>query len=338
MRVVPVADSTPEEARWVRHTPRRVLEQDYVDRIVRSAFGSRQISTVSPLTDGFRNANFRIGLTDPAERVVLRVYEHDPALCRKEVDLFRLIGGSVPVPKIVHVEPNGLDGLHPFMLTTFVEGISVRDLRQAGDDAALAEAGYSIGHVLAAIGRFSFGKPGWLSYGPAVTAPLLAGDDPVPRFIELCLDQTNCRERLPKELRERIQRVLWNWAPRLAALDKQSQLVHSDFGHRNLLVRRIEGSWRVAAVLDWEFAISGSPLADIGHFLLRHERRSMDIIEPPFIKGYLDGGGSLPEDWRRLAALLDLTALCESLTHEQLPEGVTTELIELVRINTRGLS
>ena len=31
------------------------------------------------------------------------------------------------------------------------------------------------------------------------------------------------------------------------------------------------------------------------------------------------------------ARLLDLTALCENLTHERLPEAVTNELVELVR-------
>lgn len=325
-----MVEGTPEEARWMRLAPRRVLEQNQIDRIIRAAFGSHQGATISPLTDGFRNANFKIDFKDSRESVVLRLYEHDPALCRKEVDLLRLIHGSVPVPQIVYAEPNGLDGLPPFMLATFIEGISLRDLRHAGDNAALAEAGYSIGSVLAAIGQFSFDRPGWLSYGPRVTAPLLEGDDVVPRFIELCLGHPNLKQRLSEELRDEVKRAVWNWAPQLAALGQQSQLVHSDFGHRNLLVRRIDGRWQVAAVLDWEFAIAGSPLADIGHFLLRHERRSMDIIEPRFIRGYLDGGGSLPQQWRRLAALLDLTALCESLTHDQLPEGVVQELIGLI--------
>jgi aminoglycoside phosphotransferase (APT) family kinase protein len=129
---------------------------------------------------------------------------------------------------------------------------------------------------------------------------------------------------------------MWSNAPQLAALNSQSRLVHGDFGHRNLLVQCIDGVWRVAAVLDWEFAISGSPLADIGHFLLRHDKSSMGLIEPSFVKGYLDEGGNLPEDWRHLAALVDLTALCESLTHEQLPGSVANELVELVRRTADG--
>jgi hypothetical protein len=72
------------------------------------------------------------------------------------------------------------------------------------------------------------------------------------------------------------------------------------------------------AVLDWEFAVSSSPLVDLGHFL-RYERDSRLIAEPYFSDGYLHVGGRLPQNWRQLARLLDLTALCESLTHNQLP-------------------
>jgi hypothetical protein len=45
----------------------------------------------------------------------------------------------------------------------------------------------------------------------------------------------------------------------------------------------------------------------------------------------LHAGGKLLQDWRQLARLIDLTALCESLTHDELPDTVVTELLELVR-------
>jgi fructokinase len=123
---------------------------------------------------------------------------------------------------------------------------------------------------------------------------------------------------------------VWSWAPRFAQLDDEACLVHGDFGKRNLLVRSIAGKWFLAAVLDWEFAVSGSPLADLGHFL-RYERASCPLAEPHFSSGYLHAGGKLSPDWRQLARLVDLTALCESLTHDQLPDTVVTELVELVR-------
>jgi hypothetical protein len=48
------------------------------------------------------------------------------------------------------------------------------------------------------------------------------------------------------------------------------------------------------------------------------------------LTGYLQAGGTLPEDWRRLRQRVDLVALCESLTHDQLAEAIVAEPVELV--------
>jgi hypothetical protein len=42
-------------------------------------------------------------------------------------------------------------------------------------------------------------------------------------------------------------------------------------------------------------------------------------------------GGALPRDWRRLARVLDVAAICESPTHDQLPDTAVAELVEIVR-------
>lgn len=126
---------------------------------------------------------------------------------------------------------------------------------------------------------------------------------------------------MPADLRERTSALMWSLAPQLSRLDEEAFLVHGDFGNRNLLVRKMRGRWRVVAVLDWEFAISSSPLADTGHFL-RYEQPLHPSAEPHFSRGCLQAGGRLPENWRRLAQLVDLVALCDSLTHDQLAEAV----------------
>jgi aminoglycoside phosphotransferase (APT) family kinase protein len=262
--------------------------------------------------------------------VVLRIYEHDASLCRKEWDLLRLAGGSVPVPEVIHAEPYGLEDLPPFTLARYVEGVSFRDLRRSGDTGAMAEAAYSVGESLAAIGRATFDRPGWLGLGPAVTEPLLDGKDPTPRFVDLCLASIDLGRRMPADLRSRTSGLVWRWAPQLARLDEEARLVHGDFNGRNLLVRCLAGRWRVVAVLDWEFAVSGSPLGDLGNFL-RYERALRPIAEPHFSVGYSHAGGALPRDWRRLARVLDVAAICESLTHGQLPDGAAAELVELIR-------
>ncbi len=320
----------PKEARWITAWPRRRVPDAVLERIIQTAFPGRRIVQISPLTEGLRNSNFKIGLQSAPHCIVVRIYEHDASLCQKEMDIMRLAGPSVPVPEVIHAAPQGLDDLPPFMLRVYTEGITFMELRRGGDIEAIAQAAYSAGQTLAAIGRFKFPKPGWLAPGPAVSDPLLEGDDPAPRFVDLCLASANLQQRLPAELRDRTHSLVWAYAPGLASLTAESNLVHGDYNKRNVLVRETAGRWSVAAVLDWEFAISGSPLADIANFV-RYERASHPRAEPQFSTGYVDAGGKLPADWRRLAKVLDLVALCESLTHDDLPGSVVTELVELVQ-------
>jgi len=320
----------PYEARWIRWEPRRTLAPEILERMVDTAFPRRGVVETQPLGDGLRNANFKLRLDGHPEPVVLRVYEHDASLCRKELDLLGLAGGLVPVPEVIHAEPYGLEDLPPFTLTRYIEGISLRDLKRSGDTGATAEAAYSAGETLAAIGRATFDRPGWLGPGPAVTAPLLEGKDPTPRFVDLCLGSINLERRMPADLRHRASGLVWRWAAQLARLDEEARLVHGDFNGRNLLVRCLAGRWSVVAVLDWEFAVSGSPLGDLGNFL-RYERALGPLAEPHFSAGYRHAGGALPRDWRRLARVLDVAAICESLTHDQLPDTAIAELVELVR-------
>jgi len=135
--------------------------------------------------------------------------------------------------------------------------------------------------------------------------------------------------RLDEGQRRRLRGFIWDWAKQLGALGEEQSLVHSDYGSPNILLNQMNGRWKVAAVLDWEFAFAGSPLYDVGH-ILRYDRRTPPLMEPHFAAGFREGGGALPENWRDLARVLDLTALCDVLTRPGLPDGVVSELVELV--------
>ena len=320
----------PEQARWMRAEPRRSLPAPVLHRIAHTAFPGCRVLSSEPLGDGKRNANFKLHLDPAPGPVVLRIYEHDPALCQKEIDLMRLVGAAVPVPEVIYAQPHGWEDLPPFTFTRWIEGITFKELKRSGDAEAIAQAAQAAGEILAAIGSFRFPKPGWLAPGPNVTSPLLEGADPTPRFIDLCLAAENLQRRVTAELRDHTHALVWSWAPQLATLDAETSLVHGDFNKRNLLLRPAGGRWRVAAVLDWEFAVSSSPLADLGSFL-RYERAARPVAEPHFSMGYVRAGGRLPHDWLRLARLLNLVALCESLTHDELPDDVVAELVELAR-------
>ncbi|WP_264373122.1 phosphotransferase family protein [Pelagibius marinus] len=99
-------------------------------------------------------------------------------------------------------------------------------------------------------------------------------------------------------------------------LDPQARLVHCDFDPSNILLTRDgpEGgdSWRLAAVIDWEFALAGTPLIDLGH-LLRPPQGDIPGFAEALAAGYREAGGELPGEWRAAAKLLDLLAWLDFL-------------------------
>ncbi len=52
--------------------------------------------------------------------------------------------------------------------------------------------------------------------------------------------------------------------------------------------------------------------------------------EPHFSQGFVEHGGQLPDNWREIVRVIDLSGLIECLTHDELPVEVEIELLELV--------
>jgi fructokinase len=200
---------------------------------------------------------------------------------------------------------------------------------------AIAQAADSIGETLAAVSRFKLARRGMLGAGPLVVGRFFNGPNAIPEFIDSCLSAPALCERLEERDRDRVRALVQSRARDLARLHEETRLVHNDFGNRNVLVRRELGRWRVAAIIDWESAASGSPLFDVASFL-RYERDDRPAREPHFSLGYRRGGGVLPEDWRRLGRVVDLTKLCQILAEPDAPNEIVVEVADLVRQSIRA--
>ena len=135
--------------------------QEIVDRV----FPRQRLIDAQPL-ESLRNANFMLKLGSAPELAVLRIYEHDPSLCRKELDLLAMIRNSVPVPEVLDAEPDGLNEIPPFVVCRYVEGIEFRELKCNRE--ACPQAAYEVGRTLAHIARTTFTHSGWLGPGPSV--------------------------------------------------------------------------------------------------------------------------------------------------------------------------
>ena len=305
----------------------------FIRDAISTAFPDSKIADAPILSGGLINTNIKIEFTSQQSPVVLRLYRGDAAVCLKEAAILRLVRATVPVPEVIQVEPNGIGGSEPFCILEFVNGQTFQQLKRTGDLEAIHEAAASVGETLACIGEYQFSKAGRLQgdlkKSLTVGDAYLDGPDLIPRLVDGFLQSENLGRRLNRSFRQRLHEFIWSWATRLTSLDKETRLVHSDFGNRNILVDCVNGRWQVVAVLDWEFAFTGPPLVDVGHFL-RYEKRNAPLREPYFSRAFVESGGTLPDDWRRISQVLDLTALVECLTHDFLPDDVADEILQLI--------
>ena len=240
--------------------------------MVRRAFPRGRIVRAQSLAGGLRNANVKVTLDATSEPIVLPVYEHDASLCRKEADLIRLVGGSVPVPEVILAEPAG-DGLRPFMLQRYVEGPTLRGLvgRLRGGRGNGALGGPDAGRDRFDHCRGAGMPPSWPhGHGPSPVGrrPDATLRGPVSRIGDAAetgpdraarndADGDFVPRRRPADLRR--------------AADETS-LVHDAFGRRNLIVakRPAAGSQRRARL-----GVRGLrfPARDVGHFLRLRAKR-----------------------------------------------------------------
>jgi aminoglycoside phosphotransferase (APT) family kinase protein len=300
--------------------------------MIAQAFPHQTIESVEPLTGGLINTNLKIQFASKLPPVVLRIYRDGSDVCRKEMAIHDLFKMFVPVARILHSEPDGVDGSNPFAILEFAPGVTFQELKRAGDARAIRQASEFVGETLANIGRIKFPSAGRLFVENdrlRVGTPFITGPNPIPRLMDRFLDSPRCRQRAGVALIDKLHKFTWSWSDSLPDLTTQSNLVHSDFGNRNIMVNEVGGLWKVVAVLDWEFAFSGSPLLDVGHFL-RYERKDSPIREPHFSQAFRNHGGYLPENWWEIVRVIDLTALVECLTHDNLPGDVEAELLDLI--------
>jgi len=263
---------------------RRLPHTEFDARRIQSYLKDRTVVASELLSGGACNSNYRVRLSD-GEVHVVRIYNRGSV--ESDRHIMNLVKGAVPVPEILFAG----DG---WAVMPFLRGASLD--QQPGAIPA-------VGRVLARIGAIRFPRPGQLLSDGTIK---LYEFDGCEGFIRCWLGKPEVGDWLGSEAIRDIQSLVKQEHTRLSAIDEESRLVHGDFNPGNILI----AGGSVTGVLDWEFAHSGSPYADMGNLL----RNLGPEIAPELGRGMRDEGIVLPDDWERRAALVDLTAQLEFLT------------------------
>ncbi|AIE87982.1 phosphotransferase family protein [Fimbriimonas ginsengisoli] len=260
------------------------------------------------LPEGHANTNYRLDLAD-GSHAVLRLYQRDPGAARLEWAIADRLGGEVPVPRVLYFD-NG----RQFAVIEWKLGETMERLLASGLEAEVSDAATDIGRTLAVISKVRFDQAGFLDADLEVSGPWPSVADGLFGHLDFLLDQPLVQARAGGNLCRRIRPVSAAARKKLNDIDEPPCLVHGDYKATNLLIH--EG--RLSAVLDWEFAHSGTWLMSVGQIFRHAVPRG---FEERFEAGFREGGGKLPPGWRQLAREIDLLSMVDFLSRESADEA-----------------
>jgi aminoglycoside phosphotransferase (APT) family kinase protein len=314
---------------WERRYDFVHLEQPTLHDLLQPAFLGKQVASAQLLTAGYCNTNYKINIEGLNESFVLRLYVRDRNACQKDLDVFQLVHKNVPIPEIVYADPDGTHYPLPYSIMRWVDGVLLSEILASGNIADITNVAYDVGATLAAISTCAFPQSGFFGPGLIIAQPFHGDVAAWLAAIEHFLFKGRAGERLGVALTDRLWTFVTMNKEYLAPIEGIASLVHSDFKGINILVRQDQADWKVAAVLDWEFAFASSPLYDIGN-MLRYDQQYPPVFEQQFIQGFREHGGNLPAEWKKIVKLLDLVSLCEFLDAPHRRDTLITNMTQLV--------
>lgn len=273
--------------------------------LIRTFPGAR-LDGVERLAGGYANDLFRVRLSGTAPpSVVVRAWRRDPGGAARELAVMRRAGEVVPVPRVLAAD---LVGERPLALLEEMPGLRADEalIRFPGEAGAI---GAALGGTFARLQAIRFAAPGFFA-DETLRVSAFTGDagENLLAYARPLVWNGAARAVLGAGLQRAWWRLIEGEAACLSGLETEASLVHADANPKNVLVTRHEDGWRVTALLDWEFALSGPSLMDLGN-LLRFEDRAGTPFTSGVLGGWRGGGGPTSPDAVRQARTLDVYSL-----------------------------
>jgi aminoglycoside phosphotransferase (APT) family kinase protein len=306
---------------WERTIPYCDIDLNAVRKIFDAFKSDCDIASIELLPGGKRNSNYKVQLKGVRKKFLLRVYCEPDNTWSRELGVHRRLKEQVPVPEVILGDFNpGIFEL-PYAVFEFIDGMTLDHFVLREAKPINKDMFYSIGQELAEVHSFKYDTVGFIDGDMQVTLQL----PPVIEWYDMFLEGTAAR-KLGVPLTEKIRRAVNDNCSALNTLDQDARLVHGDFRPTNIIVCN-DGSH---CIIDWEFAMAGHPVADLGQFL-RYGEQVNERNADAFISGYKDEAGcELPFDLKNMAKLRDLVNLIQMLNCEYKMPYKDADLISLI--------
>jgi aminoglycoside phosphotransferase (APT) family kinase protein len=290
---------------WPRLHPEITLDLCDIAILLRPVFPGATVLAAERVLGGLANTNLKVWIGGRPAPLLLRLYQRGHHEAMKEAALLRRLSGHVPIAGLRFFSINNPLADYPYAVIDWVTGERLDVLAAAGED--VIALGRAVGQTLALIHAITYDRYGFFDLELSLSTAIDLDRDGLLAYIQRALVLGCGGERLGQDLVENLIRFVEHQGDRLATW-RGPCLVHGDFNGSNILLQRTENrEWKVAAILDWEFALSGTPGFDFAH-LLRAPLDSHPLLAASVAHSYRSSGRVLPADWREISRLVDLFA------------------------------
>jgi hypothetical protein len=303
--------------KWSRTEATLEPKSSSIEALAQRAFPGAKVVAIHPALGGLVNTNLKLDLSTATGKrsVLLRYWQRNGEQAAKEEALLGLVATRVPIATVLASGNADPDFGLPYAFIEWIAGEQLELVAPGLECASLTSLGREVGCVLAAIHSFRFDKQGFFGADLVVPVALDNSLEGLLAWLDHCLLQGPGGERLGAVLTDELFSFVTRDGQLLnSAWATQPSLTHSDFNASNILVRQqADGAWRVAAVLDWEFAFAGGPAFDFGN-LLRPPLGDIDRFISGVADGYRASGGDLPQGWYEASRMADLFSWVDFLS------------------------
>jgi aminoglycoside phosphotransferase (APT) family kinase protein len=297
-----------------RRFPLMEIGIETAGRLLAGLPGDHRLETLTLLHSGHINTNYALGLRD-GRRLRLRIYVQGEPGFHKEVGVLRALSETVSVPRL-HLAVSQPELFpYPFAILEWIEGMPLHEALAQAPEAA-AQIGEQIAAVL---------------LGIAEQRLELNSFPPFLDYIRTCLFERGAAVRLGPQTTASVWSLAQEHGDTLERLRRARGeiLVHGDFHGENIIVAEERGDWRVAGILDWEWAHNGCYLCDLGS-LFRNCGPVSGALQRGLHSGFCRAGAPPHGDWIMASRIWDLAAQCEKLTGPSDRGEVTRRTIRLI--------
>jgi|GEM_PF-615552 len=293
---------------WERTFPFLKVDNIIIDKLFESILENDCITNVIPISEGCRTTNYIVDTNRPGKKYILKIFFAKEQNYKKEIKLLTKLkeDNLVNVSTVYEVGNHEIIENREYAIYEYMEG---KTIGKAISEGYILDNNFikDVARFLARIHNHKFEKAGFLDENLEVVDEL----PPLALWYEKFMG-SKARERLGKELIHKIIHIVSKNKKKLSKLDNDIRLVHGDFQGTNILIK----DGKLCGVIDWEFAMAGHPLADIGQFFRYEEYFNEEMIKVFEEEYNKNSSYKLTEDWYEISKLRDLANLIQLINGE----------------------